>query len=88
MFQEYLTEFLGTMFLMLIILTTGNYLAIGVALAICVYLAQHISKQAFNPAVAIALMHHGALPVSALMPYIIAEIGGALVAVYTLRLIR
>ena len=86
MLQEYVTEFLGTLFLMFVILATGNYMAIGAALAICVYLAAGISKQAFNPAVAIALMHHGVLPVHALMPYLLAEVMGALSAVYLMKI--
>jgi glycerol uptake facilitator-like aquaporin len=47
--QKYIVEFLGTMFLMFVIFTTGNWLAIGAALAIAVLLGGSISGGAFNP---------------------------------------
>ena len=76
--NKYLVEFLGTLFLVFIIFATGNYLAIGSALAIAVLLGGAISGGAFNPAVAIALMYSGKLSRSDLIPYIVAEIAGGL----------
>jgi len=80
--QKYFVEFLGTLFLMYVILATGNWLAIGVGLAIPVLLGGPISGGAFNPAVAISLFAAGKLPQSDLLPYIIVEILGALAAFY------
>ena len=80
--KKYIVEFLGTMFLMFIILATGNYLAIGAALALALIMGGAISGGAFNPAVALALMYMGKLPTKDLVPYIVAQIAGALVAVY------
>ena len=76
--NKYLVEFLGTMFLVFIIFATGNYLAIGAALAIGVFLGGHISGGAFNPAVAFALYNAGKLSKGDLLPYIIVEILGGL----------
>ena len=76
--NKYLIEFLGTMFLVFIIFATGNYLAIGAALAIGVFLGGSISGGAFNPAVAFSLYHSGKLAKGDLLPYIIVEILGAL----------
>ena len=73
-----LVEFLGTMFLVFVIFATGNYLAIGAALAIAVLLGGAISGGAFNPAVAIALYGAGKIPKTDLIPYIIVEILGGL----------
>ena len=53
--NKYLVEFLGTMFLVFVIFTTGNWIAIGAALAIGVLLGGPISGGAYNPAVAISL---------------------------------
>ena len=78
MLNKYLVEFLGTMFLMFIIFATGNYLAIGAALAIGVFFGGPVSGGAFNPAVAIGLYNAGKLAKNDLLPYIIAEILGAL----------
>lgn len=82
MSSKYLVEFLGTMFLMFVIFATGNWAAIGAALAIGVLLGGTVSGGAFNPAVAIALYSAGKLPKADLIPYIIVEILGALGALY------
>ena len=76
--NKYLVEFLGTLFLSFIIFATGNYLAIGAALAIGVLLGGAISGGAFNPAVALALAYAGKIPQNDLIPYIIAELAGGL----------
>jgi aquaporin Z len=80
--NKYLVEFLGTMFLMFVIFSTGNWVAIGSALAIVVLLGGPISGGAFNPAVAISLYSAGKLAKSDLIPYIIIEILGGLAAFY------
>ena len=85
--NTYLVEFLGTALLVFVILATNNYLAIGAALAIGVYLGGNISGGAYNPAVAIALMASGKIPGAEVIPYIIAEIMGALVAFEMVKLI-
>jgi aquaporin Z len=76
--NKYLVEFLGTMFLMFVIFATGNYLAIGAALALIALLGGPISGGAYNPAVAIGLYSAGKLTTADLLPYIIVEILGAL----------
>jgi aquaporin Z len=83
--NKYLVEFLGTMFLMFVIFATGNWGAIGAALAIAVLLGGPISGGAFNPAVAISLYADDKLPKSDLIPYIIVEILGALGAFYAYK---
>jgi len=85
--HKYLVEFAGTMFLMFIILATGNWMAIGAALAICALLGGPISGGAYNPAVAIALMTSGKLSRADVIPYIIAQIAGALAAVQLVKLV-
>jgi aquaporin Z len=87
MMNKYLVEFLGTLFLMFVILATGNYLAIGAALAVAVLLGGAISGGAFNPAVSIALMYSGKMPRSDLVPYIVAQVAGALVAVELVKMV-
>ena len=74
-----LVEFLGTVFLVFVIFATGNYLAIGAALAVAIKIGGDISGAAYNPAVTIALMYAGKLPRSDLIPYIVAQVAGALV---------
>ena len=76
--NKYIVEFLGTLFLVFVIFSTGNYLAIGSALALAIMLGGHISGGAFNPAVTIALMYAGKIPRSDLIPYIVAQLAGGL----------
>ena len=76
--KKYIVEFLGTLFLMFIILYTGNYLAIGIALAIAVFLGGAISGGAFNPAVTLALLAAKKMSTNDVIPYIVAQIAGAL----------
>jgi aquaporin Z len=84
--KNYLTEFIGTFFLVLTIgltVTAGSQfapLAIGASLMIMVYMGGHISGGHYNPAVSLAAMLRGALPSSQYFPYVISQIAGALVA--------
>jgi aquaporin Z len=72
-----IVEFLGTMLLSFVIFSSGgNYVAIGVTIAIIILLGGPISGAAYNPAVAIALFYAKKLSVTDLVPYIIAEIAG------------
>ena len=83
--NKYLVEFLGTTLLMFIILTTGNYLAIGATLAVIVLLGGAISGGSFNPAVSISLYAAGKLSKNDLIPYIIVEILGGLAAFFVYK---
>jgi aquaporin Z len=78
--NKYLVEFLGTLFITYIIFLTGNYLAIGSALAIAILIGGTISGGAFNPAIAIAMFYKGQITSGDLIPYILAQILGASVA--------
>ncbi len=87
MMNKYLVEFLGTLFLVFVIFATGNYLAIGAALAVAVMLGGAISGGAFNPAVSIAFMYAGRLPRSELIPYIVAQVAGGLAGVELVKML-
>ncbi len=80
--NKYIVEFLGTMFLVFVIFATGNWLAIGAALAIAVLLGGPISGGSFNPAVTISLYSAGKLAKDDVLPYIIIEILGGLSAFF------
>ena len=77
---KYLVEFLGTTFFVYIILATGNPLAIGAALALVILLASSISGGHINPAVSIVMASAGKISTSDLIPYIMAQVFGGLVA--------
>lgn len=83
--NKYLVEFLGTMFVVFVIFATSNWLAIGSALAIAVLLGGPVSGGAFNPAVVISLYAAGKIPKNDVLPYIIAQILGALAAFFAFK---
>jgi len=78
--NKYIVEFLGTLFLVFVILATGNWLAIGAALAVAVLLGGAISGGAYNPAVTLVLLAAGKIPSSDVIPYIVAQVAGGLAA--------
>jgi aquaporin Z len=84
--KSYLTEFIGTFFLVLTVCLTaptGNPLAplaIGASLMIMVYMGGHVSGGHYNPAVSLAAAIRGALPMGQLLPYWIVQLLGAVVA--------
>ena len=88
MSSKYFVEFLGTMFLTFVIFATGNWAAIGAALAIGVLLGGAVSGGAFNPAVALALYSAGKLPKADLIPYIIVWTISIVVAICILYMSR
>ena len=85
--NKYIVEFLGTFLLMFVILTTGNYLAIGAALALGVLLGGSISGGSFNPAVTVSLLAAGKISASDVIPYIIVEIAGGLAGFHLYKML-
>lgn len=77
---QYLAEFLGALFFIYIILATGNPLAIGAALALTILMTSNISGGHINPAVTITMAAADKLNVNEIIPYIVAQIFGGLVA--------
>jgi aquaporin Z len=67
---------------------TGNFLIIGATLALIIMLLGPISGAAVNPAVCVALMMTGTLNSHDVLPYILAEIAGAILAVEVSKLIK
>ena len=80
--KNYITEFIGTFFLVLAIGLTGNPLAIGVMLMVMVYMGGHISGAHYNPAVSIAMIFRGLLSVKEAINYILSQLAGAFLAAF------
>ena len=78
--NKYLVEYLGTIFFLYVIIATGNALAIGGALALCILAGGAISGGNFNPAVSVMMAFAGKLPWDDLVPYIACQIAGGLTA--------
>lgn len=84
--KRYLTEFIGTFFLVFSIgltVTAGlplAPLAIGATLMVMVYMGGHVSGAHYNPAVSLAVMMRGKLESKEFLPYLLFQIAGALAA--------
>ena len=74
MFNKFLIEFLGTLFFLFTIISTGNPLAIGASLALAIYLGGKISGGNFNPAVSVMMVVAGKLSKQDLIGYILAQV--------------
>ena len=91
--RNYLTEFLGTFFLVLTVgLTVLNGsplapLAIGSSLMIMVYMGGHVSGGHYNPAVSLALFLRKKFPTSDFVPYVISQLLGATAAAWVAYLV-
>ena len=91
-FAKYLTEFIGTFFLVFVIClmttqandNTGIVapIAIGCTLMIMVYMGGHVSGGHYNPAVTLACFLRGACSWVDVVPYWISQVAGALVAAF------
>jgi aquaporin Z len=78
--KNYITEFIGTFFLVLTIGLTGDPIAIGTMLMVMVYMGGHISGAHYNPAVSIAMIIRGLLSVKEAINYILSQLAGAILA--------
>lgn len=84
--RNYVTEFTGTFFLSLTVgMTVLNGtplapLAIGSAMMTMVYMGGHVSGGHYNPAISLAAVLRGALPVRQFLPYVGSQLLGAVAA--------
>lgn len=77
--RKYITEFIGTFFLVLVIALTGNAAAIGATLMVMVFAGGHISGAHYNPAITVAVWIRGKVSSKDAMMYIVAQIIAAIV---------
>jgi len=84
--DRYLTEFVGTFFLVftigcsVLVGTPMAPLAIGASLMVMVYMGGHISGAHYNPAVSLGLVLRGSFAASEYGAYVAAQLLGAIVA--------
>jgi aquaporin Z len=94
--NKYLTEFIGTFFLVFTIGCTGigagagviAPLAIGAALMVMVFAGGHISGAHYNPAVTTGMFIRGKLKAVDVVPYIVAQLLGAFAAALAVKFLR
>ena len=82
--KKYITEIIGTFFLVLIIGLTGNPIAIGLGLAVLVYMGAHISGAHYNPAVTLAMYINDQIDIKESVKYVASQLIGSVIAVFIL----
>ena len=86
--RAYIFEFIATLIFVYVIIATGNCFAIGATLTLLCMVGAKISGCSVNPAVTLALLTSGKLAANHVLPYIGAEIAGALTAVQLHKLLK
>src|SRR2546430_219528 len=91
--RRYITEFIGTFFLVFTIgcAVLGKVdlapLAIGAVLMVMVYAGGHVSGAHYNPAVTLAVLIRGKITPNDAVAYWIAQVAGAVLAALTAKYI-
>jgi glycerol uptake facilitator-like aquaporin len=78
--NKYLVEFIGTLFILYVVLYTKNAFAIGAATTIALILGQEISGGHFNPSLSFMMAYANKLSAKDMLPYILVQIAGGLAA--------
>ena len=86
--KAYLFEFIATLIFVYVIIATGNCFAIGATLTLLCMVGAKISGCSVTPAVTLALLTSGKLAASHVLPYIGAEVLGALTAVQLHKVLK
>lgn len=86
-FIELVPEFLGTFVLVFSILTTGNFLIIGLTMAAVVYLIGDLSGANINPVVSLVMLMNKTISIQKFYEYVIVQILGGISAFYMYKLI-
>ena len=85
--NKYIIEFLGTFFLVLIIGLSQNPVAIGLGLAVLVYMGAHISGAHYNPVVSLAMLINNQIELKEFSFYLASQLLGSVVATYFMMLL-
>ena len=85
--NKYIIEFLGTLFLVLIIGLSQNPLAIGLGLAVLVYMGAHISGAHYNPAVSLSMLINKQIKLKEFSFYVASQLLGSVFGTYLVVLL-
>jgi aquaporin Z len=86
--NQYIVEFLGTLFFLYVILAINQPLATATALFIAIMFGGAISGGHFNPAISVMMASAGKLKMYELLPYVVAQVAGGLAALELYRRVK
>lgn len=86
--KKYITEFIGTFFLVLTVGLAGNPLAIGATLMVMIYAGGHISGAHYNPAVTLAVLIRGRISMGDAMVYMGSQLAGGVAAALVIAVFK
>ena len=85
--NKYLVEFVGTLFLLFVILVSGQAIPIGLALILAIMLGGKISGGHFNPTVSVMMFLNKRIQAQDLLFYVLAQVLGGAVALQLYKVI-
>ena len=85
--NKYLVEFVGTLFLLFVILVSGEAIPIGLALILAMMIGGKISGGHFNPAVSVMMFLNKKIQAQDLLFYVLAQVLGGAVALQLYKVI-
>lgn len=88
MLTQYLAEFFGTLVFVLAIIMTGQPFVIAATFLAVILLLGPITGGHINPAVTLAMLFKGELPLKIAAPYVVAQIAGGLAAVQIAKMLK
>ena len=88
MYQKFITEFIGTLLLVFILLITKSPIAVGATFTLLLLLSRGSSKGYFNQAITIVLSSLGMISKTDVLPYCLSQIFGGMVGVQLFKFTR
>ena len=77
---NYLYEFIGSLFFIFVVLSTGNPLIVGLTYSLIKLILMNLSGGHINPIISITMAVSGKLPIEDVFPYCVVQIFGGLFA--------
>lgn len=88
MIEKFLTEFLGTLLLVYVLLTLKSPIAFGTTMILIMILSRGTNTGYFNPAITISLSSIGMIEKIDVLPYCLSQILGGIVGIQLFRITK
>lgn len=86
--QSYLASFIATTIFIFVCIATENAIAIGATLSLVIILFSALGDGGVNPAITITQASMGKIPVNDVLPFIMVQVLGGLVAAQLFKRVK